>query len=129
MPKRREPRKAPARPQPKMLFEYVERDPIAAVFHELAILFESKNAQYSRPGNVFANFDESAPVQQFLTNPLTYCMMLCAKQDDAFWKALVRATEKVPLAPDQSNERPNLRERLLDGAVYRIIALALLDRK
>jgi hypothetical protein len=92
--------------------------PIEKVIFELTCLFVKKNAQYATDANIFANFDESAPVSQHLMSPLLYCMTLAAKQDDAFWKALNRS----------EGEKSNIRERLMDGAVYRIIALALMDR-
>lgn len=91
---------------------------ITSILNEICVLFLRKNAEYCTDANQFANFFESAPVANHMMSPVLYCMTLCAKQDDAFWKAVNRRSE---------GELANIRHRLMDGAVYRIIALALLD--
>lgn len=92
---------------------------IAQVIDSLTNLFSHKNAQYQSDQRWDANFHDSAPVAQGLMSPLLYCMTLAAKQDDAFWKAINRS----------EGELNNIQERLMDGAVYRIIALAILAER
>lgn len=116
----------PSQPSPKpmpLMFEYVpDAGPdlppeIETVLNSLRRLFSIKNTEYRSESNPFANFYDAAPVAQGKLSPVEYCLTLCSKQDDALWKAIIRGEVNTT----------NLRERILDGAVYRIIALALLE--
>lgn len=91
-------------------------DPVNQIILEIQQLFHKKNAEYRTAAKWNANFLESAPVANHLMSPMLYCMTLCSKQDDAFWKAVNRSEGEVY----------NIIERLKDGVVYRLIALTLL---
>lgn len=108
----------------ELIDEIIEPFPpeIRQVLDKVERLFIRKNAEYQSSRRWDANFHDSAPVSQGLLSPIIYCMTLCAKQDDAFWKAVMRGAEA------NEREQVNMHERLIDGVVYRIIALALLNQ-
>lgn len=111
------------------MFEYKEPEPklppeIRQVLDYIERLFLRKNKEYRSEIKWDANFQDAAPVQQEIMTPLFYCMTLCSKQDDAFWKAIKNASD----GPIRRQEYNNIHERISDAAVFRIIALALLLR-
>lgn len=86
------------------------------VLESASTLLREKNAGYARAGaSPFSNFLESSPVQKGLLSPIQYAHALCAKQDDAAGNQLA------------AGGGPDLRERLMDGLVYRAIMIAMLD--
>lgn len=101
---------------------------------QAALLHASKNKGYRSASNPFANFEESPLVAKKLLTPLQYAYTLMTKQDDALPR-LVWARRALDFnfrssLEDEYRARggdPMLRERLLDGIVYRAIMLAMLD--
>lgn len=85
---------------------------------EVLRLFASKNANYAAEEDPWMNFRCAQPVKLGFLTPLQYCMTLVSKQD--------AAAVLTSFAPT-TERRAELRERLLDGIVYRLIALRLME--
>jgi len=87
----------------------------------LVAKFAERNAGYRGEARDWAaNFKIAQPVVRGLMSPCTYAATLAAKQDDAVFAALQRLKAGKP------NALEDLQERLTDGAVYRVILLAML---
>lgn len=118
------------------------------VLEEAATLHDAKNAGYRSETDPLANFKQAPPVAKGMLTPLEYALVLVSKQDDALFD-LVR-TRKLPpdywcvSTPDggcngegcmHNGGHPYdrrggdamLRERLMDGIVYRALMIALME--
>src|SRR5262245_14613063 len=101
-----------------------------------ALLHASKNQGYRSAADPFANFKESPPVTKHLLDQVQYAYTLMSKQDDALARLI---WDRRSMAPDfrgpgeiedsyqARGGDAMLRERLLDGIVYRAIILAMMD--
>lgn len=108
------------------------------VLEEAAALHDAKNAGYRSAADPLANFKQSPPVAKGKLTPLQYAYTLMAKQDDALvelvWahartEGLLPGAEMVDVVRsyDQRGGDAMLRERLMDGIVYRALMIALME--
>lgn len=88
---------------------------IEEVLAQVRTMFAKKNGEYRNNEYWYNNFITSGPVLSKVSTPITYCMALAAKQDAAVWEHISRGDTSSAL----------FEERILDGLVYRVIALAL----
>ena len=90
---------------------------LGVVLEEVRQLFSSKNEEYTSV-EWYANFtaEQSRPVKINKLTPIEDCMVLCDKQDAAVWEHIFRGDTTTDL----------FRERLMDGLVYRLIALGMI---
>ena len=90
---------------------------------DAAILHARKNKGYRSVSDPLANFRNASPVRKGNMNMVQYAFTLCSKQDDALdallWPKDLRDFQ-------ERGGYAMLRERLMDGLVYRAIMLAML---
>lgn len=99
---------------------------------QAADLHDAKNQGYRSADDPLANFKEAPPVTKGLLTPLQYAYTLMAKQDDALarlvWDRATRSDDGVDtLEYAKRGGDVMLRERLMDGIVYRALMLALME--
>lgn len=95
---------------------------IEQVLNNIVNLFRTKNNGYAKfTREWYDNFTTNLPVNSGAMTPIVYAMTLAAKQDAAAWVHIDQIREPLTDA-----KKADLAERLMDGAVYRIIILALL---
>lgn len=108
------------------------------VLEEAAALHDAKNAGYRSAADPLANFKQAPPVARGKITPLQYAYTLMSKQDDAVIE-LVWARARVHKEAGHGDPEGDpeiyirrggdamLRERLMDGIVYRALMIALMD--
>lgn len=107
------------------------------VLEQAADLHDAKNPGYRSADDPLANFKEAPPVAKGKLTPLQYAFVLMSKQDDAVaelvWARALREDNEDGLSVTESSVYharggdAMLRERLMDGIVYRALMLALME--
>lgn len=104
-------------------------------------LHTDKTTHYGAQTDEFYNFHTAEPVNIGLLTPLEYCLTLPAKHDTAMWLLLkdriinrlsgyFESPEEVVSSPYfRRGGDAKLKECLMDGIVYRIIAICLLEEE
>jgi len=111
-----------------------ERPGHPAVYKALedaATLHDAKSAGYRSTADPLANFKQAAPVAKGVLTPLQYAFTLMSKQDDALvglvWGRVTNKSPGIDYEYDRRGGDAMLRERLMDGIVYRALMLALME--
>lgn len=101
------------------------------VLEEAAALHDAKSAGYRSATDPLANFKQAPPVAKHKLTPLQYAFVLMSKQDDAVAELVFgRVTAPIDGIGYEYVARGGdamLRERLMDGIVYRALMIALMD--
>lgn len=97
---------------------------VLAVLEEAKQLFARKNNGYSTNKDL-SHFSRALPVTCNQVTEIDYVWILASKQDIALAESMT-ALSCGKLCPEQ---RETLKERLLDGIVYRAILLTILEEK
>lgn len=93
---------------------------------ECAVLHAEKNRGYGTNTDPFANFKENPVVTKQLMTPVQYAYVLMSKQDDALPR-LVWTRTSDPTAYESRGGEPMMKERVMDGIVYRALILGLME--
>jgi len=99
---------------------------ISQVLDSVEKLFSHKNGQYQSDSHWASAILEADVVSDGEESPLIYALNLMSKQDKA-GRQLIFAAFKNAISFNKKGGIPMLKERLMDGVVYRVIMLALLQ--